>query len=257
MMKFAYNASCGSFIGSDREKNEDNLYFNKKHLPVRNKGLKNTLNCCGTTEEAIMFAVFDGMGGEAIGEEASCLASEVFSEEFKKTTEIAFSGKEFFLTTCDKTNTAINKLKNSKQLGCVGTTVAALWFYQNEVVGCNIGDSKLYRIRDQQMIQISEDHTDAKIISALGITKKPVLLQYLGVPDTEMAIDPYISKGDIKNGDIYVLCSDGITDVLDLGEMYKIVSGASTDEAVNQLIAKVKFNNGSDNSTVIVVRFGD
>ena len=107
------------------------------------------------------------------------------------------------------------------------------------------------------MMQISEDHTDEKIMTAIGIKKKPVLLQYLGVPATEMAIEPYISKGEIQNGDIYVLCSDGITDVLNMGEIYETVSAMDVEESVAQLIAKVKINNGMDNATVIVVRFDD
>ena len=256
-MKLTFNASCGSYIGNARTNNEDNFYFNKKHLSIPNKGLKNTLKCDGTTDDIVMFAVFDGMGGEAMGEEAACLASEVFSNELKNFSEIAVSGKEFFLKTCDKANNAVNKLRISKQLNSIGTTVVALWFWQNEVVGCNVGDSRIYRIRSKKMLQISEDHTDAKIMSAIGIDKKPVLLQYLGVPETEMAIEPYISKGDIQKGDIYILCSDGITDVLGMDEIYDTVSSMNADEAVIQLIAKVKIKDGADNSTIIVVRFDD
>ena len=91
----------------------------------------------------------------------------------------------------------------------------------------------------------------------MGINKKPVLLQYLGVPDTEMVVDPYISKGDVQKGDIYILCSDGITDVLGLSEIYEIISACDAEEAVTQLIAGVKKNDGSDNATVIVIRFDD
>ena len=150
-MKFTYEASCGSYIGKDRTNNEDNLYFNKKHLPARNKGLKNALKCNGATDDIVMFAVFDGMGGEAMGEEAACLASEIFSEEMKNFSELVVSGKEFFLKTCEKANTAVNILRESKQLNSIGTTVVALWFWQNEVVGCNVGDSRIYRIRDKKM----------------------------------------------------------------------------------------------------------
>ena len=81
-MVFTINASCGSFVGNGRNNNEDNFYFNKKHLPVPNKGLKNPIKCKCTTDDPIVFAVFDGMGGESKGEEASCLSSEIFSEEF-------------------------------------------------------------------------------------------------------------------------------------------------------------------------------
>lgn len=253
-MVFTLNASCGSFIGNGRNNNEDNFYFNKKHLPVPNKGLKNPIKCKGSTDDPIVFALFDGMGGECKGEEASCLASEVFAEEFKKLEELALSGKEFMYETCEKANTAVNELRVEKQLTSMGTTVAAIYFSQDEVVACNMGDSKIFRIRDKKMIQISEDHTDEKIMSAMGIKKKPVLLQYIGVPDTEMSIEPYISKGDIQSEDVYVLCSDGVTDVLDINEMYEIICSNSADEAVRQILAKVNKKDGTDNSTVIVIK---
>lgn len=253
-MVFTFNASCGCFMGNGRSHNEDNFYFNKKHLPIPNKGLKNPLKCKGTTDDPVIFALFDGLGGEAKGEEAACLSSEIFSEEFKKLEEIALSGKEFMYETCDKANTAVNELRNKKQLGSMGTTVAALYFSQDEVVACNMGDSKIFRIRDKKMIQISEDHTDEKIMSAIGVRKKPVLLQYIGVPDTEMTIEPYISKGDIQSEDTYVLCSDGVTDVLDINEMYEIICSNGADEAVRQILAQIDKMNGSDNATVIVVK---
>lgn len=253
-MVFTLNASCGSFIGTGRDKNEDNFYFNKKHLPVSNKGLKNPLKCKNTTDDPVVFALFDGMGGECKGEEASCLASETFSEEVKKLDELALSGKEFMYETCEKANIAVNALREKEQLSSIGTTVAAIYFSQDEVVACNMGDSKIFRIRDKKMIQISEDHTDEKIMVAMGIKKKPVLLQYIGIPDTVMSIEPYISKGDVQSEDVYILCSDGVTDVMDINEIYEIICSNSADKAVTQILAEVNKKGGADNATVIVIK---
>ena len=253
-MIFTLNASCGSFIGTGRDKNEDNFYFNKKHLPISNKGLKNPLKCKGATDEPIVFAIFDGMGGECKGEEASCLTSEIFSEEVKKLDELALSGKEFMYETCEKANTAVNALREKEQLSSIGTTVAAIYFSQDEVVACNMGDSKIFRIRDKKMIQISEDHTDEKIMAAMGIKKKPVLLQYIGIPDTEMSIEPYISKGDIQSEDVYVLCSDGVTDVMDMNELYEMICSNSAEDAVRLVLAEVNKKGGNDNATMTVIK---
>ncbi len=254
-MVIKYNASCGSFSGNARSKNEDNFFFNKKHMPVDNNGLKNPIKCEGKTDEPIVYAVFDGMGGELKGEEASCLASEIFSEESKKLEELAVSGKMFMLDVCEKANSAINELTKENRLGTVGTTVAALYFSQDEAVACNVGDSKIFRIREKKMIQISQDHTDEKIMNAMGIKKKPVLLQFLGVPDTEMAIEPYISKGDIKPEDAFIICSDGVTDFVEPEVIYDFVSNNSADEAVRRILAEVMKNDGSDNATIIIVKF--
>lgn len=68
------------------------------------------------------------------------------------------------------------------------------------------------------------------------------------------AIEPYISKGDIQSEDVYVLCSDGVTDVLDINEMYEIICSNSADEAVRQILAEVNKKDGTDNSTVIVIK---
>ena len=253
-MVFTLNAACGSFIGMGRATNEDNFYFNKKRLPIPNHGLKNPLTQTQTTEEPVVLAVFDGLGGECRGEEAACLSGEVFSEESKKLQELAISGKEFMYACCEKANAVVGQRRRDLQLSSMGTTVAAFYFFQKEVVACNVGDSKVFRIRDGQMLQISEDHTDEKLMLAMGIRKKAVLLQYIGIPDSEMAIEPYVSKGELEAGDVYILCSDGITDVVECAQMYELIGKYSPYEAVNQIIAEVKKKNGSDNATIIVVK---
>lgn len=253
-MIFNIDASCGSFIGNGRESNEDNFYFNKKHLPVKNKGLKNPLKYTGNTTDNLLFAVFDGMGGEVKGEEAACKACESFASEFKQLDEIALSGKEFFLKACQKANEEVNRISDEKKIGTMGTTVAALYFSQDEVVACNLGDSKIFRVRESQMMQISEDHTDEKIMASIGVKKKPVLLQYIGVSDTEMSIEPFIARGDVQEDDIFVICTDGITDVLSVDAIYDIVKTNNAEDSVRQLLAETDINGGSDNSTAIVIK---
>lgn len=253
-MAFTLNAACGSFIGMGRSNNEDNFYFNKKHLPIPNKGMKNPLKYRGNTDDPVAFAVFDGMGGECRGEDAARICSETFSTEYKKLEELAVSGKEFMYDYCEKANTAVNQFRHDMQLSATGSTVAAIYFSQDEVVACNMGDSKIFRIRDKKMLQISEDHTDEKILSAMGIKKKPVLLQYIGIPDTEMAIEPYISKGELESEDVYVLCSDGVTDAVDVSVMYEIICNSGADEAVKQILSEVNRRNGTDNATIIVIK---
>ena len=253
-MFFPLNAACGCVVGTGRSNNEDNFYFHKRHLPALNQGLKNPLEYNGTTEEPIVFSVFDGMGGACRGEEAACISGEIFSTEYKKLEELAIPGKEFLFDCCQKANDAVNQFRQEQQLSATGATVAAIYFLQDEVIACNVGDSKIFCIREQKMLQISEDHTDEKIISAMGLKKKPELLQDLGVPDTEMAITPYFSKGKIQSGDIYVLCSVGVTDALSAGELYGILSNFETADAVKQITEVVNKTDGSDNATVIVIK---
>ncbi len=253
-MSFEYIAACGSFIGNGRTHNEDNFYFNKKRLSVSNKGLKNPIKCQGTTEEPTIFAVFDGMGGELKGEEASFTACTVFSEEIKKLEELAVPGKEFMLDVCDKANEAVFNLSEGNSNARIGTTVSAVYFWQDEVISCNVGDSKAFRIREDKMIQISEDHTDEKISSFVGGRGKKVLLQYIGMDKKELMLDPYISKGETLSGDIYVICSDGVTNVMSASELYSISCSNTPNEAVTEILSNVDKLNGEDNATVIIVR---
>ena len=253
-MTFTLHAACGSLMGMGHSNHEDNFYFHKKHLPIPNKGLKQQLQYSGTAAEPVVFAVFDGMGGECKGEEAAYLSSESFSAECKKLEELAVSGKEFLYGCCEQANAAVNQLRREQQLSATGTTVAALYFSQDEVIACNVGDSKIFRIRDKKMLQISQDHTDEKLLSAMGIHKKPVLLQYIGIPDTEMAIEPYISKGQIESGDVYILCSDGVTDVISASMLYEIACKLDADDAVKQILTAIEDHKGTDDATVIVIK---
>ena len=256
-MAFNIEAACGCILGNGRDQNEDNFYFHKKRLPVNHKGLKSPLKFKGSTDDTVLFAVFDGMGGGAKGEEASFTASEIFASEIKQLDEFVIDGKEFLINTCTKASKEIYQISRKKQVATMGTTVAALYFPQDEVYACNVGDSKIYRIRSGQMTQISRDHTDENISSNIGVKKKPVLLQYLGVPDNAMTIDPYISKGDLQRNDVYVICSDGVTDSISASELYEIIKRIpKPDEIVKTTMGLINQRNGADNATLIIVRVG-
>ncbi len=252
-MELTLTALCACYAGCERERNEDNFYFNKKHLPQGNKGLKEPIKCTSSTSDGTLFAVFDGMGGGCEGGKASFSAAEVFSEECKRLSELAVSGKEFFFNACKRAGEEINAQREQLQLSVMGTTVAALYFSGDEVVCCNVGDSKIYRIREKRMLQISQDHTDGKIIELMGIKKKPVLLQYLGMPSEEGPTDPFIARGDARVGDIFVICTDGVTDVLDASRLYDIICN-DTERAGSSVMAEIKKLDGSDNATLIVIR---
>ena len=255
IMSYKIEAACGCFGGNGRSNNEDNFFFHKKHLPKKNKGLRTPLKYKGTTDDFPLFAVFDGMGGEAKGEEAACIAAEVFADELKQLDDLAISGKELFDLACRKANTAVCDYSRAKQIGTMGTTVAALYFSQDEVFVGNVGDSKVFLIRNNQMTQVSKDHTDETILSSMGIIKKPVLLQYIGIPDTEMALEPFVSKGDLQTGDIYLICSDGVSDVLEPAEIYGFTkSYLKPEDVVKYTLAEIDKREGADNATLIVVK---
>ena len=101
--------------------------------------------------------MFDGMGGHTAGDMASLLASEILSDDMKKSEDLVVNEKIFFSEFCKHANDKIVELSNKLQAVTTGTTVAALSFSQEDVVLCNVGDSKVFRIRESQMLQISND----------------------------------------------------------------------------------------------------
>lgn len=249
-MTYGMEAACGSFVGTGRSNNQDNFYFNKKRLFLPNKGTRRPIPYKGNTKKAAAFAVFDGMGGECRGAEAAKISAKLFGAMLPK----AQNGKSFLGDFCREANAAVNRFRREARLSATGATVAAIYFKQEEMVACNVGDSRVFRVRDGEMLQISQDHTDEKILNAMGLHKKPVLLQFLGAPDQEMALAPHFFAQSLQPGDIYALCTDGVTDVMSLPEMQKILEEMDARAAVEQLLAEVNDRNGTDNTTVIVIK---
>ncbi len=253
-MKSEFNSACICFIGCRRENNEDNFCFNGKHLPQQNNGIRFPLEYSSSTENNQLFAVFDGLGGEAYGEKAAFIASEVFLDEYERFDKLVVPGSEMLEDMCTKAHSAIIGQLNGDNVYSAGSTVAALYLLGEEAVICNVGDSRIYRIRDNEMTLISKDHTDGRILEAMGINKSPVLLQYLGISDTGKTIEPFISRGKLKSGDVFVLCTDGVSNVISADEMMKAVKCSDAYDAAAEIIRMVEAVNGSDNATVIVIK---
>lgn len=256
-MNSIYNleASCCSYLGGGRSANEDNFYFNKKRLVKQNSGMHKLINTSASLEKPVAFAVFDGIGGASYGEEASYISAKVFSESMKEFDDVVLDEKKFLFNICRKANYAVNSFAQQKQISQIGSTIVSLLFADNEVFVCNVGDSKAFLFRDDKFIQISKDHTDEEFLKSIGVDKKPSLLQYIGISNEEGGLDPFISKGKIKKDDIYVLCSDGITDSLDAQSVFETLKGElDTNDMVEKIINDVKQADGQDNATIIVIK---
>ncbi len=254
-MSYIVKAACGCFAGTHRDKNEDNFFFAKKYLDRGNKGLAAPLVYeIDTSSDSDVVAVFDGMGGEMLGDLASYTAAKTLSACAEVLGEKIVNGKKFLFDFCMAANKAVCGCAEDEKVGCMGTTAAMLFFSQDEVYACNVGDSRIFLLKDSQLLQISEDHTDLKLIQSLGLNKKPQLLQFLGVPESEMEITPFISKGTPRDGDVYVICSDGVTDVIDSVAMYNIITDNSAENAVKEILEAVRTAGGADNATVMVLK---
>lgn len=242
-MSYKVNYYCASKIGNCRKTNQDNFICDKVYLDCYNEGTQN--NICGSfsSKKRSVFGVFDGMGGEEQGEMAAYIAAKRMHDfVFDKDTE------KGFVEYSRLTNSEICSYVKQNSLSSMGTTSAILLFSKDRIHLCNIGDSKIFRFTDRSLQQISYDHIS---VSAYGT--KPPLSQNLGIPENELIISPYISSCDYQANDIYLICSDGLTDMVPVADIEKTLKNTTDDHAIDELLQKALNNGGRDNITLILL----
>jgi PPM family protein phosphatase len=246
-------------VGMKRDNNEDNyLVFPEQNL----------------------FAVFDGMGGHAAGEVASAIAANELKEFFRLTgadeeATWPFKGErgrsydENRLVTGVKLANA-RILEASEQDGAkrsMGTTAAVVHFVEREAKGpkalvAHVGDSRVYLFRDGALQRVTVDHSLVEEYLRLGklteeeaknFPQKNIILRALG---QQKLVDVELRAIDPRPGDVFLLCSDGLSGMLPDEEMRSILAGAPTlDSAVKELVEAANANGGTDNVTVILARY--
>lgn len=251
-MDFQIEAACGSSVGKVRHNNEDNFLFDENCLPQNNRGQMPPLYLYGAFEGDKYMAVFDGMGGMDYGEVASATAAE----SIKQLTQNGNFQPEDLENACLQANRAVWDAQTALGSHNVGTTLAMLCFHHDQVHAVNVGDSRIFGLRGDRLVQISVDHTDEAYMKAKGIVgRKPRLTQYLGMDPGLIRIEPHLAEGRLQTGDIYLICSDGLTDMVDLDTIRQLLTASGTvDACVSDLIAAALENGGKDNITVIVCR---
>lgn len=250
-MKFVLEAACACHRGSVRSKNEDNFYFYGKTLEEENEGLRHPVVMEGPLVQNIGFAVFDGMGGENFGERASYSAAREM-QKAEREQDVLMGEKAYLSKLVQRMNNAVVVEEKKLLTSHMGSTLACLYFTNQYVYVCNLGDSRAYRLRNHEFMQISQDHVDARPLHNGG---KPAVSQYLGIDPEEVLLDPYIAKGEIKSGDLYLLCSDGLTDMASNFEIADIMLQCEdTADCVRKLIHIALEHGGEDNITAIVCR---
>lgn len=256
---FGLQAACGCNQGRKRNSNEDNFYFNGRYMSSDNHGLPEIW-----TEELSLrgdsfFCVFDGMGGGDFGEIASYTAAKTVKDFLQADENINPCDITPSLENmCQTINEAV--FREGGKLGStrMGSTLVGLYFHAGQVWVCNLGDSRCYLFRNNRMKQISEDHTDENFMKENGITgRKPYLTQYLGIDPEEMLIVPSIKSYNIERGDRFLLCSDGVTDMVEDQQICNLlVRHTYADECVKALLQASLDGGGRDNITTIVLDVG-
>lgn len=246
------NAYAVSHVGNVRSKNEDNLFFNNMILKKANKHF-----CFGKSNlrinKPVYLGVFDGMGGMSDGDKASYIAATTTKQIIKNKNKNVIETLE---KICVKANENIcQEMKGVNKLK-MGATLSMLSFQRDNYYLCNVGDSPILLFRDHKISEISHEHTEKDNLELFGNKqpekKKYKLTQHLGIPSEEMEIEPYFSKGRLLLNDKFIICSDGLTDMVDYDDIKQCLqSEKSIKKAVKSLLEKALKNGGKDNITII------
>lgn len=243
-------SACACNIGLRRRNNEDNFYFDKKYLEAENEGMQDTLTATTSCNGEHFFAVFDGMGGEEFGEVASYTAAKTLEKNVKKGKPFLKEKEQFLYDVALDLNRQVFDAGQERGTDHMGSTLVMLYFTGKDVYLTNLGDSRGYRLRGYDFYQISKEHVEDEKY-ARG--SKPGLIQFLGMDPERYLIEPFLTKGRVEKGDKYLICSDGVTDMLNDDEICEIMANAEcAKECVDSLIEAALERGGRDNATAIV-----
>ena len=252
ILSFTLEAACLSHIGKRRCNHEDNFFFDGECLPEENRGTEAPLFLERPLTEGQCLCVFDGMGGENYGETAAYAAAEQMKECVRVPKATDISENSYLSWLVEELNAAVVAKEEELLTDRMGTTMVALYFAPQQVFCCNVGDSRAYRLREGILTQISLDHVSKM---PMGRGRKAPLTQHLGIDPQEVLLEPYIESYDLLPGDRYVLCSDGLTDMLADSDIVEILQEAgSVQDAAQKLVDAALKHGGRDNITVIICR---
>lgn len=247
---FNLHCLCATYKNM-RSNNEDNYYFNSFYACKEHDSEE--YESFITDENIKVFGVFDGLGGEERGEVASYIAAKTLSEVYDS------NDVEEYYNTANEKICDVSLKKSSKISG----TTAVIIDINNGYFKCsNIGDSRAYLLRGKAIRQLSIDHTSLQTLIMTGvITKeqaekskyKNVLSQCLGMMEDDIKISPYIGKyEDVCEGDIFLICSDGLTKLSDEA-INSIVLGTDRKKVCKRLFEETVKAGSKDNVTIILI----
>ncbi len=204
----------------------------------------------------------DGMGGYNAGEVASSMATTLLGDALAAPSDAGQSVRDFLLAQIAEVNAEIfYAAQNQPQFAGMGTTLVVAWLHEKTLTVAHIGDSRLYRSRGNAFEQLTRDHSllqeqlDSGMISAFEARysrHKNLVTRALGV---SLTVEPEIQDYGVLAGDIYLLCSDGLNDMVDDEEIGLTLRALEGDLglAADQLVQLANESGGRDNVSVILV----
>jgi len=215
------------------------------------------------TNPALGFAVLaDGMGGHNAGEVASGMAIAYIGNELGRAADTPCAGEQM-REIVGQANAAIYQTAQTQpRYAGMGTTLVALRFFDDRLAVAHVGDSRLYRLRDGRLLQLTRDHSllqeqiDGGLIDAEQArhsTNRNVVTRALGA---EPRVGVEVAEHAVRVGDLYLACSDGLSDMVADGEIAACLRqmGDKPEACACALVRLANEHGGRDNVSVILVR---
>lgn len=237
-----YDIAAITSVGLVREGNEDCVSINGRRA-LEGDVLRDRVETGG-----VVALVADGMGGHARGEIASDIVLHKLEQSIGSTLE-----PHDLLSAIRTANRAVYDLASSNpEYRGMGATLAGVLLNDSNCTYFNVGDSRAYRWRKGVLQQLSIDHVPA---SPPGHERSHAVSQSLGGAPYFREVIPALGSFDLYIGDRVMLCSDGLTDVLDESEIGAVLSSGSPERCVAQLLDQVFSEGAPDNVTIVVIAF--
>jgi len=221
-----------------------------------------------------VFVLCDGMGGGAAGEVASSLAVDAFLEALREdkpgaNAEAKEIREAMRFAIVDANSLVMQRARLSAEFRGMGTTLVALWLRSGRIDGrvrrgaflAHVGDSRCYRMRDRKLEPLTVDHSLVELQVQMGeITAEEaersdmrhVITRAVGA---DARIEPETRTVEVRHGDVFLLCSDGLTGEVTDARIAEILSdGVKLEDLCRALIREARINGGEDNITCVLAR---
>lgn len=205
-----------------------------------------------------IYGVADGMGGHNGGETASRVAVQVLKNALRRKTPEA-RALEMGMEAANRR--IFDMARHDSALSGMGTTVTFLWENGQEAFICHVGDSRAYLLRDGELKQVTEDHSVVGELLRNGVITAEMARThpYRNVITRAVGVDPAVTADifthDLKENDLWLICSDGLYNMVSDDTMAEILKEAKDEEtAAEELLQLALENGGTDNITFVIGR---
>lgn len=259
MTNITYTFAACSDKGTVREKNEDNFYIQgQPPMPAAASDRYSAFS--GGLSQGVA-GVFDGMGGEAYGGDASSLVARMLSSNPNAVLNMADRAIPQFVNQANNAVLGMQKQKMAR----IGTTMTVATINDMGVTVYNLGDSPAFLFSRGKLIKLSRDHTVVEQLVSMGVLSKEQaqsdkrrhqITQYIGLDTSEVTLSPHNSGTfPLSGGDCVVLCSDGVTDGLSEADIASLcASGMTAEKIASGIVDEAKRCGSRDNITAVVIK---